>query len=100
MPTNPTNGGGRRPARDQFVLNPLVIALTVVQVDNPTPIILSREKSVIRGIRGSVVLSSCTRFLSDVGIPYVGAAARKSEGNDPSRSRHGCVSRPRVVGCV
>ena len=38
-----------------------------VQVDNPTPIVLSREKSVIHGIRGSAVLSPCTRCSSSTG---------------------------------
>jgi hypothetical protein len=53
-------------------------ALMVVQVDNPTPIIVSREKSVIRGIRGSAALSSSTRFLSSMGNPCVGAVSRRS----------------------
>jgi hypothetical protein len=33
-----------------------------IQVDNPTPIVLSHEKFVIHGIRGSVVLSPCTKY--------------------------------------
>jgi hypothetical protein len=36
-------------------------AAPVVQVDNATPIVPRREKSAIRGIRGSVGLSWCTR---------------------------------------
>ena len=36
-------------------------AVAIVQLDNATPIIPSLEKSVIRGIRGSVGRSRCTR---------------------------------------
>jgi hypothetical protein len=63
---------------DEFVAKPLMIPLTVVQADNPTPIILSREKSVIRGIHGSVVLPPYTRCSSNVGAPCVGAVWRRS----------------------
>jgi hypothetical protein len=54
-----------------------VRAVTVVEVDNPTPIILSHQKSVIRGTHGSVVWSRCTRCSSSRGIPSVGADSRK-----------------------
>jgi hypothetical protein len=50
----------------------------VVELDNSTPIILSPEKSGIRGIRGVVAPSSCTRCSSSTGSPYVGAASRRS----------------------
>jgi hypothetical protein len=33
----------------------------VIEVDNATPIVLSLEKFVIRGIHGAVGLSRCTR---------------------------------------
>jgi hypothetical protein len=36
-------------------------SVTVVQVDNATPIVPSLETFVIRGIHGSVGLSRCTR---------------------------------------
>jgi hypothetical protein len=36
----------------QPVVQPLVLALVMIQLDNPTPIVLSSEKSIIRGIRG------------------------------------------------
>jgi hypothetical protein len=39
---------------DRLVREALVVPLVIVEVDNPTPTILSREKSVIRGIPGSV----------------------------------------------
>ena len=55
-----------------------------VQVDNATPTILSLEKSVIRGIRGSVVPSPCTRCSSSVGSPSVGVASKKT--SDSRRS--------------
>jgi hypothetical protein len=52
--------------------------LVVIQVDNPTPIILSGEKSVIRGIHGSVEQSPYTRSLLNVGGPCVGAVSSRS----------------------
>jgi hypothetical protein len=65
-------------ALNQLVLKALVVALAVIQVDNPTPIILSGEKSVIRGIHGSVVPSPYTRCSSNVGSRCVGAVSRRS----------------------
>jgi hypothetical protein len=71
---------GRRPIarRGRGTVEELVRSLVVVQVDNPTPIILSHEKSVIGGIHGSVVLSSCTRVWSSMGTRCVGAVSRRS----------------------
>src|SRR2546425_13367411 len=56
---------------------PRVWATAIVQVDNATPIILSHDKSVIHGIRGSVVLWLCTRCSSSAGIPCAGAVSRR-----------------------
>ena len=53
-------------------------AASIVQVDNPTPIILSHEKSVIHGIHGVVVLSLCMRCSSNTGIPCAGAVSRRN----------------------
>jgi hypothetical protein len=78
MTVNAADTLDRGCAFDQLVPKALVIALAIVQVDNPTPIILSREKSVIRGIHGSVVLSPYTRCSSNVGSPCVGAVSRRS----------------------
>jgi hypothetical protein len=50
----------------------------IVEVDNPTPIILSGETSVIRGIRASAVPSRYTRCSSKVGSPCVGAVSRRN----------------------
>jgi hypothetical protein len=47
----------------------------VIEVDNPTPMVMSHEKSVIRGTRGLVVLSLCTRCSLSKGIPSVDAVA-------------------------
>ena len=41
----------------------------LVQVDNATPIVLSLDKSVIRGIRGAVGLSRCYEALTKGGQP-------------------------------
>jgi len=51
----------------------------VVEVDNPTPIVLSYGNSVTRGIHGSVVPSPCTRCSSNRGTLSVGVASRRSE---------------------
>jgi hypothetical protein len=42
-------------------VQPRMRAMTVQEVDNATPIVLSLEKFVIRGIHGAVGLSRCTR---------------------------------------
>jgi hypothetical protein len=78
LATTNATGVPRRHRVDKFVAEPLVVPLVVVQVDNPTPIILSREKSVIRGIHGSVVQSPYTRYLSKEGSSCVGAVSRRS----------------------
>jgi hypothetical protein len=79
-------------ALNQLVLKALVVALAVIQVDNPTPIILSGEKSVIRGTHGSVVQSPYTRSLSNVGSPCVGAVSSRSGIAEPWRYPHGWLS--------
>jgi hypothetical protein len=63
---------------EELIVKSLVVALAVVQVDNPTLIVLSGEKSVIRGIHGSVVQSPYTRCLSNVSSPCVGAVSSRS----------------------
>jgi len=55
----------------------------VIQVDNTTPIILRRDRSVIHGTRGSVVLSSCMRSATSKGTPCVGAVSRRCNIIDP-----------------
>ena len=66
-------------ARDRRVfVDCQVDSRSVVQVDNPTPIKLSRVKSVIRGTRGSVVLSPCMGCPSGMGSACVGAGSRRS----------------------
>jgi hypothetical protein len=50
----------------------------IVEVDNPTPIVLSYGNSVIRGIHGSVVPSQYTRCSLSRGTLSVGAASRRS----------------------
>jgi hypothetical protein len=75
-----SGGAGTRgsDAFDEFVAESLMVAFAVVQVDNPTPILLSGEKSVIRGIHGSVVLSPSTKYSSNVVSRCVGAVSRRS----------------------
>jgi len=58
-------------------------ASVVVQVENPTPIILSREKSVIRGIHGSVAGSRCMSVVSNMGKRSVGPVSRTNRIADP-----------------
>jgi hypothetical protein len=64
---------------DQHVAQALMIALMVIEVDNPTHILLSGGTSVIRGIPGSAVRSPCTRCSSSVGSPCVGAVSKRNE---------------------
>ena len=72
----------------------------VVQLDNATPTILSFEKSGTRGIRGSVVLSRCTKRSPKVAIRSVDAALRISAMTDRWKCRHGCLKPPPVITCV
>jgi hypothetical protein len=66
-------------ARDRRVLLQCQVRSGLhVEVDNSTPTILSSAKSVIGGIRGSVVRSPCMRSLSSRGSPFVGAGWRRS----------------------
>jgi len=58
-------------------------AAAIVQVENPTPIILSREKSVIRGIHGSVAGSRCMSVVSSMGKRSVGPVSRTNRIADP-----------------
>ena len=46
-----------QPARWRILRQPQMRAIFMVQVDNLIPIVLNRERSVIRGIRGMGVLS-------------------------------------------
>jgi hypothetical protein len=78
----------------------LVEAGDLVQVDNATPTIPSLEKSGIRGIRGSVVPSSCTRCSPGVSKPCVGAASLTSEIVDRWKPRSGCLKLPHVIHCI
>jgi hypothetical protein len=55
-----------------------MIPFAMIEVDNPTPTILSYGKYVIHSTHGSVVLSPCTRCSSSKGIPSVGAVSRRS----------------------
>jgi hypothetical protein len=64
--------------RDVLVVQTLVWPFLMIEVNNATPTILSREKSVIPGIPGSAARSSCTRCSSSTGSPCLGAFSRKS----------------------
>jgi len=57
-------GGGRRrrPMLRRILVEAEVGALPMVQVDNTTPIVSSREASSIPGIHGAGALSRCTRY--------------------------------------
>jgi hypothetical protein len=54
---------------DQVVSERLMVPFAMVEVDNPTPIILRREKSAIHGIRGSVALSLWMTCSSSMAYP-------------------------------
>jgi hypothetical protein len=68
---------GRR-LDDELILEALMVPFVVIEVDNPTHIILSGETSVIRGIRASAVPSRYTRCSSNVGSPCVGVVSRRN----------------------
>ena len=67
----------------RVLLQGIVNAIVMVQVDNSTPIVPSRDKSVIHGIRGSVVLWSCMRSSSSKGTRCVDAVSRRRGTVDP-----------------
>jgi len=71
-----------------------------VEVDNATPIVLSLEKFVIRGIRGAVGLWRCTRRWPKADSRSDGAGSTTSAMIDRSKCRPGCLNRPCAITCV
>jgi len=62
----------------------------VVQVDNATPIVLNREKSVTPGILGTTALWRSTNPSPGMGAPCSAAASKRTSKLDSWRSRNGC----------
>jgi hypothetical protein len=73
-----TSSGRRGLGRDERVAQILVGPFPMIEVDNPTHIILSGGTSVIRGIPGSAVLSRYTRCSSNVGSLCVGVVWKRN----------------------
>jgi hypothetical protein len=64
-----------------------MVPLFMVQVDNATPIILNREKSVTLGILGTLALWRFTKLSPGMGELYAEAASMGSQGLGSWRSR-------------
>jgi hypothetical protein len=62
----------------RILLQSEVRSALVIEVDNPTHIILSGGASVIRGIPGSAVRSPYTRWSSNVGSRCAGAVSKRN----------------------
>jgi hypothetical protein len=73
---------------------------TVVQVGNQTPIGSSREKSGIRGTRGTAVPCGLIGLSSGVGGRCSSADLSRARSRDRSKCRNGCSTRPAATGCA
>src|ERR1700694_1375096 len=88
------------PARRCLLLKPEVRSVVMVQVDNLIPIVRSRERSVIRGIRGMGVLSGFMEHLQRVDGPCIAAVWNRTMKLGSSRYRSGCSNRAPVAECT
>jgi hypothetical protein len=77
-----------------------VRSIIMVQVDNLIPIVRSRERSVIRGIRGMGVLSGFMEHLQRVDGPCIAAVWNRTMKLGSSRYRSGCSNRAPVAECT
>ena len=75
-------------------------SVVVIQVDNLIPIVRSRERSVIRGIRGMGVLSGFMEHLQRVDEPCIAAVWNRTMKLGSSRYRSGCSTRAPVAECT
>src|SRR6266436_1841606 len=71
-----------------------------LQVDNLIPIVLSRERSVIRGIRGMGGLSGFMECLSRVDRPCIAAVWNRTLRLGSSKYRSGCSNQAPVAECT
>src|SRR5215471_175582 len=76
----------------------LMVALLMVQVDNTTPIILNRERSVTFGTLGTLALWWFTKLSPGMGELCADAVSMRTQGLGSWRSRNGCsIRRPAAV---
>jgi hypothetical protein len=89
-----------RPRRKQDpIVSALVVALRVVQLNNATPIISNREKSVIPGILGAAVLWQFIKRSPRMAGLCLGAGSTKTRKRDIWRSRNGCSIQSSAAAC-
>jgi hypothetical protein len=82
-------------------LNPRCVAIVVIQIDNPTPIVLKRrEKSVIHGTPGTAVVFGSMAQLRRTRAPYIGTASNKTMRLGSWRYRNGCSNLLSVANCA
>ena len=72
-----------------FFVQAQVSSVFVVQVNNATPIILNREKSITLGILGTLELWRSTKLSPGMGELCADAASMRTQGLGSWRSRNG-----------
>jgi hypothetical protein len=79
---------------------PQVRPVFVVRVDNATPIILNREKSITLGTLGTLALWRFTKLTPGTGELCVGVASMRTQEFGSWRSRNGCLIRWPAAACA
>ena len=74
--------------------------VVIVRVDNPTPIILNREKSITLGTLGTLALWRSTKLSRGMGELCAGAAPMRTQEFGSWRSRNGCLIRWPAAACA
>lgn len=74
-------------------------AVFVVQVNNTTPIISNRKKSITPGTLGAAVLWQFTKRSPGMVGSCLSAASKKTQKHDTWRSRNGCSIQPSAAAC-
>jgi hypothetical protein len=67
-----------------------VVALLAIRVDNATPIVMNREKSVTLGILGTLALWRSTKLSLGMGELCADAALMRTQEFDSWISHNGC----------
>ena len=82
------------------ILFALVVALLVIQLDNATPIILNREKSVTFGTLGTLALWLFMKPSPEMGELCFSVASMRSQELGSWRSHNGCSIRWPAAVCA
>src|SRR2546423_2892589 len=88
-----------RPTCWRVLREPEMRPVLMVRVDNATPIILNREKSITLGILGTLVLWRSTKLSPGMGELYADAASMRTQDFGSWRSRNGCLIRWPAAVC-